>query len=396
MRLNPNVPWKTRGNAALSARFGVGRGPRMRVGEVAGRPVWSHARGGPLPPARRGPFLERTWDRVLQSARLGENGTDPALVAVPRRLPAAFYYRSVRQIVPVEEARRLLEASGAWVRAEGDGRGVVGAAAAVAWPARKSTWELIAYRPPAREGAPRRVDSGSVRAAARHFPGLFLCDDPRTRRLLVTPHTPCPILFGLRGVDRRAPLRARAEVVSESVDRWVVFRTNQGTGDHLTRRPVAEIGKFESARVLGRVAEPPRIERGGHARMLLRDTDGTLLDTVAFEPTKTLPRVVAALAPGDRVEVWGSRDSGPTLKLEGVRVISTVTRLGTPTAPTCPECHRPTRSLGTSRGFRCPACRRRFPPEAGTRRGRPTRIAPGVYHPTPSARRHLAPLGPEP
>ena len=34
VRLNPNVPWKTRGNAALSVRVGRGVGPRARVGRA--------------------------------------------------------------------------------------------------------------------------------------------------------------------------------------------------------------------------------------------------------------------------------------------------------------------------------------------------------------------------
>ena len=396
VRLNPNVPWKTRGNAALAARFGRGRGPRRRLGEVEGRALWSFSTGRPLPPSRENEFLDRAWERVLRSSRLGEPRTDPALVAVRRQLPARLYDRAVREIVPLEETRRYLESVGAVVHAEGDGRGIVGASAAIAWPGRRATWELIAYRPIAREGARRRVEADSVRAAARDHPGLFLCHDPRTRRLLVTPHTPCPILFGLRGTDPRSPLKARVEVRSEPVDRWVLFRTNQGTGDHLRPRLAREVVPFGSGRVSGRVADEPRTLRGGHVRLRIVDAEGTGLDAIAFEPTKTLPRIVQALVPGDRVEVWGSRGTSPVLKMEGLRVRSLVPRWTVGSPPTCPECHRPARSLGTARGFRCPRCRRRFPPETSGRIRRPAAIGPGVYHPTPSARRHLAPLGPEP
>lgn len=396
VRLNPNIPWKTRGNAALAARFGKGRGPRRQFGEVAGRPIWSYARGVALPAPQENRFAERAWERVLASSREGEPGTDPALVAVRGRLPAHLYYRAVREVVPVEETKRYLESAGAVVRAKGDGRGLVGASAAIAWPARRATWELIAYRAVEDEGARRRVDTESVRAAARDHPGLFLCHDPRTRRLLVTPHTPCPILFGLRGVDPRSPLEARREVVSEPVDRWVLFRTNQGTGDHLERRLVRELRPFESARIQGRVAEPPRTLKGGHVRLRLLDREGTSLEAIAFEPTKTLPRAVRALEAGDRVEVWGSRGPDPVVKMEGLRVQYLVPRWTNLPPPVCPACRRSTRSLGAARGFRCPKCHRRFPPEAAGRARRAPSVRPGVYHPTPSARRHLAPLGPEP
>jgi tRNA(Ile2)-agmatinylcytidine synthase len=396
VRLNPNIPWKTRGNAALAARFGRGRGRRRRIGEAEGRPLWSFATGRALPASREQKFLELAWKRVLARSRLGEPRTDPAMVAVRRRLPARLYYRAVREIVPIEETRRYLLSVGAVVHAEGDGRGLVGASAAIAWPGRRVTWELIAYRPVRREGARRRVDVGSVRAAARRNPELFLCHDPRTRRLLVTPHTPCPILFGLRGTRPTSPLRARADVRSEPVDRWVLFRTNQATGDHLVRRQAREVLAYTSGRVSGQVADLPHTLRGGHVRVRLVDREGTVLEVIAFEPTKTLPRIVRHLVPGDRVEVWGSRGSGPVLKMEGLRVVSLVPRWTEGSPPECPDCHRPTRSLGTVRGFRCPRCRRRFPPEAARRTRLPFPIRPGEYHPTPSARRHLAPLGPEP
>lgn len=396
VRLNPNVPWKTRGNAALAARFGRGRGTRTRMGSVAGRPIWSFSRGGPLPTSRERDFVERAWERVRTSSRLGEPKTDPALVAVQRPLPASMYFQAVREVVPFEDTRRFLDSVGAVMFAEGDGRGIVGASAAIAWPGRRATWEMIAYRPMSREGAPRRVNAGSVRETARNHPGLFLCHDPRTRRLLVTPHTPCPILFGLRGTDPRSPVHARRAVVSEKVDRWVLFRTNQGTGDHLVPRLARELLPFGSGRVEGRVSAEPRVLRGGHARLRLTDAEGADLEAIAFEPTKTLPRVVRALVPGDRIEIWGSRDSEAVMKLEGIRVVSLVPRWTPSQPPRCPECARTTHTLGAGRGFMCPTCHRRFPPEARTRIRAPSEVRPGVYHPTPSARRHLAPLGPEP
>ncbi|MGI0156048.1 MAG: hypothetical protein ACREDE_07970, partial [Thermoplasmata archaeon] len=64
--------------------------------------------------------------------------------------------------------------------------------------------------------------------------------------------------------------------------------------------------------------------------------------------------------------------------------------------PACSLCRRSTDSLGHLRGYRCPTCHRRWPPEAASVAKVPGELAVGVYHPTPSARRHLAPRGPEP
>lgn len=395
VRLNPNVPWKTRGNAALAARFGRGRGRRRRLGEIEGEPILSFPEGRELPPDESRGWLDRAWQRLLSASRAGEPGTDPAMVAVRAPLPARLYWDAVRKLVDVTEVRRLLERSRAFVRTCGSERGIVGAAAAVAWRGAHPTWELIAYRAPERWGRPRQVDAESVRTAAARFPGLFLCEDPRTRRLLVAPHTPCPILYGLRGTDARSPLAARPLVRSEPVDRWVIFRTNQGTGDHLRPLRARELAPFEAGILTGTVDSSPEVVEGGHVRLSLRDEAGDSVPCLAFEPTKTLPRVAGALVAGDRVRLWGSRGEDPAFRLEGIEIVRLVPRVGRLEAPRCPACDRPSHSLGRSRGYRCRECRRRWPPEAAVRSATRPAFGPGVYHPTPSARRHLAPRGPE-
>ena len=394
VRLNPNIPWKTRGNAALAARFGVGRGRRRRLGEIAGRPVWSFERGAALPVRDRATWVEAAWQRVLRSSR-AETGTDPVLVAADRPLPAELYWSAVQEVVEPATVRERLAREGAWVRCRGDPRGVVGASAAIAWPGRRRTWELIAYRSPERIGTEREVDLDSVLAAQRRHPELFLCHDARTRRLLVAPHTPCPILFGLRGRRPEGPLAALREIRSEPVDRWVLFRTNQGTGDHLLRRPVSELSEYRSAIVEGAVVGLPRAMAGGHVRFEIEDRIGDPLACVAFEPTKTLPRVAHRLRPGDDLRVWGSGGRDGALRLEGIEILHARPRTGPGRPPRCPRCGTAASSLGRARGYRCAGCRQRWPPEASRGSTSGPDLLQGVVHPTPSARRHLAPLGPE-
>jgi len=395
VRLNPNIPWRTRGNAALSARFGRGEGRPRPLGEVGGRPIRSFPRGRPLPPARREEFLERAWGVVRNASHAGEKGTDPAMVATPRPLAATMYWRAVREVVPVAEVRRELVRTGAWFRTQGTDQGLVGAAASIAWPGRRATWEMIAYREPSRYGQPRHVEAESVREAQATHPQLFLCYDSATRRLLVAPHTPCPILFGLRGTASSAPLDARTSIRSEPVERWVLFRTNQGSGDHLTARAPGAWAEYLSGSIRGQVAGVPETLRGGHVRFHVAGPRGDTLPCVAFEPTKTLPRLARELRPGDLVSVWGSQGRAPGLRVEGIEVLRWHPVSGDPIPPRCPTCERRSRSLGRLRGFQCPGCHRRWPPEAAARLPRTPPRPLGTYHPTASARRHLAPRGPE-
>jgi tRNA(Ile2)-agmatinylcytidine synthase len=394
VRLNPNIPWKTRGNAALAARFGHGERARRRLGVIHDRPIWSYRAGRSLDPTETEQFRELAWRCVLARSR-SEPGTDPALVATDRRLPATLYWNAVRTVVPSGEIESVLGAHGVWWRVRRDPRGLVGAAAAIAWSGGHPTWELTSYRPPERWGSPREVESSSVREAARRHPELFLCHDPRTRRILVAPHTPCPILMGIRATRPEPLFRARAEIRSEPVDRWILFRTNQASGDHLAPRRVRDLAPFTSARIVGSVSGLPTDLAGGHVRLTLRDPDGSPIDCLAFEPTKTLPRVVRSLRPGDRVVVTGSRGIDPILRLESVRPVRLVPRRTLGGAPVCPACGRSSRSLGRMRGYRCSVCHRRWPPEARGVSEKAPRSLLRAFDPTPSARRHLHPLSAE-
>ena len=393
VRLNPNVPWRTRGNGALAVRLGRGRGPSRLVGALDGRPCVAYARGAEVDPPAAERFARDAW-RAVDAASPRVPGTDPAMVVLRRAPPASLYWRAVRERVAVAEVERELRHLGATVRVRSARRGLVGATAAVAWPGLRHTWELLAYREPARVGTPRSVDGESVRAAQRSDPGLFLCHDARTRRLLVAPHTGCPILFGLRGTRRSAPLQALGSIRSEPIERWMLFRTNQATGDHLVRRPAAEVTGLRSATVDGTVVAPAVTSPGGHASFAVQDRAGTPLACVAFEPTKTLPAVARRLAAGDRVRVWGSRGRDGGFRLEGITVLR-LARLEHRRPPRCRACGRTAGSMGRARGYRCPQCGRRFPPEAARTVGAARALRPGTYHPTPSARRHLAPRGPE-
>lgn len=390
VRLNPNVPWKTRGNAALAARFGHGLGRRRRVGELEDGPVWSYADGAELGASEQRRLRALAWRAILRGSP-NDRGTDPALVTSPSTLPPALYHAAVSTIVPLPEARRVLDRAGARQRVRGARRGLVGAASALAWPGDRRSFELIAYRDPARIGSRREVDAASVREVESADPRLALNFDPRTRRLLVAPHSDCPILFGLRSRSRAALLRALPAIRSEPVRRWLLFETNQGSGDHLVRRRLPEFPRLSAGRSVGWVREPPTVGRGGHATVLVGGRTGAAVRCIAFEPTKTLPRIVASLRPGDRVEVAGGRSRDGSVHLERLRILSLVDRWGPAVVPACPSCGRRPRSLGTGRGYRCRGCRRRFPPEHAARRRVDAEFEPGTYHPTLSARRHLHP-----
>jgi tRNA(Ile2)-agmatinylcytidine synthase len=398
VRLNPGVPWKTRGNAALAARFGRGRGRPSTVGQVGGKGLSSYERGDPLLPSQ----VDALWEAALQVLRRGSRwrdpGTDPTVVMSRRPLPPEVYWRAVQEEVPRGWVFDLLaERSDVRVAAFGSGQGIVGAAAALAWPRRRRTWEAIAYRAPSRWGTEREVELRRVRGLVARFPDTFLSRDEATRRTLVAPHTPCPILYGVRATSPELLPRALRSLQGphdERPERWVLFETNQASGDHLAERTASEALPGTSGIFHGSIRTLPQVLRGGHVRIALEDPTGGL-EALAFEPTRTLPAVARELLPGDRVRVWGSVPwGGPpgTIHLEGIQVLEARPRWNKVSNPRCDRCGRSMGSWGKGKGFRCPHCRTLLPPESAKGRWVSRSVLRGTHLATPSARRHLSPL----
>lgn len=356
VRLNPNVPWKTRGNAAIAV---------LLEGEHD------------LDDA-----LARVVGLVEKEARQ-EEGTSPGVVVSSRPLPPDLYDAAVSRVVERAEADAAVAEAGA--RSWG-GRGVIGAAAALAWPAQRTTWERIAYRLPERVGTPRDVEDPWPREVEWGYPSTFDSYDLVEREVVCVPSSPCPVLWGLRGDDPADLERASAILGPERPARETLFLTNQGTDDHLRDRRAADAKPLESARVRGRVQAEP-VEKGGGIFLALADESGELR-AAAYPPTRSFRGLVRSLAPGDEVTVAGGLHEGPdgrlTLGIEKLCIHYTEPRRAG--NPFCPSCGRTMKSAGKGAGFRCREC--------GTRAVEPraaeARLKPGWHEVPASARRHLA------
>src|SRR5208283_3407986 len=92
----------------------------------------------------------------------------------------------------------------------------------------------------------------------------------------------------------------------EVVERWVIFRSNQGTDAHL--KPVEALSKIEpynSVIAKGIVSQNPRIVPLRHIIFSIKD-DSAEVDCAAFEPTGSLRKIARELIIGDKVEVYGA------------------------------------------------------------------------------------------
>jgi tRNA(Ile2)-agmatinylcytidine synthase len=381
VRLNPNIPWKTRGNGAICLRFGRGVGRRTPIGELDGRPVWSFAR------AHGHDDPERVRDRVAQlvesRSEFREPTTNPGFSILPKQPAATLYWKAVRRIVSKEEALAAVRSPGV-LREYKNGRGIIGALAATAWRPRDRTYEVLCYRDESRWGTPRVLESDSVKDMDRKFASTFNNYDYACDRIVIAPHSPCPILFGIRGDDASVLLAAMRTIQGEPPAGWIVFETNQGTDDHVLPAPSFE--PQTTVRVDRRVSGLPRTIRGGH---VVVEMDG--LDAAAYEPSKGFRNIVRALRPGDRVRLVGSiRDEPRTLNIEKLEVLFLVEESRKLSNPLCLTCRKRAKSRGTAAGFRCSRCGQRFPASAAFMERVIRPLEPGWYEPPVGSRRHLS------
>jgi tRNA(Ile2)-agmatinylcytidine synthase len=358
IRLNPNVTYKTRGNAAVALDV---EGNADRVFEIA-------------------------CTTVEELADFSCANTNPGVVVVEHRPDPSLYWRAVRDFCEIDDAVKILDAAGARYHGYKNRRGLIGATAAVASQLPDPTFELLAYRKPNLWGSMRTVDKKSLFAAQdATFPHTWDTVDKENDVVVCVPHTPDPVLFGIRGESPSWVMLARSMIQSEKPAIEQIWITNQGTDAHLRDGTIGILKEGLSYRVRGVAESAPETGIGGHVSFIIRDGDHAV-QCMAYEPTKGFRNIVRQLVPGDEVVAVGSFKKG-SINLEKIHVHS-LTRATKNRPPFCTNCNKRMTSDGRKKGYKCKKC--------GARAGEPEvqdiprMLSPGWYEVPPTARRHLA------
>ncbi|MDW8033945.1 MAG: tRNA(Ile)(2)-agmatinylcytidine synthase [Nitrososphaerota archaeon] len=343
VRLNPNIPWKTRGNGAVSIRVTVDES-KISVEEVK----------------------ESILKIVRELSDLNNPRSDPAIVflkSIPEKgdLLHSFYLRVLRSMISPVEALQVAEKIGASYNFLKNSKvGIVGALAATGAVFEDYTYELLSYRIKDNYGKPRRVDRDSIYLMDKvTSESTFNNIDPETGRILITPHGRDPVLFGIRGESPKALYEAFKLIrVEEEIECWCIFKTNQGTDAHFPEEPIEvnKIKKYDSVVVEGTVVEK-RVIQGGHV-IILMDQGGHRFFCAFYSPTGILRKKASKLEPGDVIRVYGGAKeySGiltiNTEKMVILRLCEKILKI----PPSCPKCGRKCKSIGTRQGFICKKC----------------------------------------
>lgn len=390
VRLNPSVPWKTRGNAALAVQIGIGAGEKHIIGKVGRKQLFAFEKSAGEPKQGKKEVFKILKPLFEKNSQIQDENTNPGLVVVDQKLPESIYWKAVQDIVEIEDAKRLLSENGAEFEGLKNGRGLVGASAAIAWPVQRKTYEIIAYRQKKNIGTQRKVSEKSIIEMDKAYPETFDNYDFANEVVKIAPNTPCPILFGIRATVPEVLPKAASKIKSEPMERWLLFESNQGSDDHLVGRDISEVKPFLSSIVSGVVIEAPHEITGGHVFFKIKDPTGEL-ECAAYEPTKQFRNVIRQLREGDEVIVYGAtRDERLTLNLEKIKIEKIAEVFEKVENPIC-ECGERMHSMG-KKEYRCEKCGKRLPKSAAKFNKVERTLKPGWYEVPPIARRHLSRL----
>ncbi len=374
IRLNPNIPFRTRGNGGICLKATI---DSVVMDEI----------------------LPTISKMIHEYADLDYPNTNPGVVIVAGAIPPSvrqFSRKALWRTVPMTYARRIIESCQLNHYAHGNGRGLVGALAAVGHGLDGDhTFEYLAYRKMSETKNSRGVIKSSVEKmndvmGNRTFSNI----DPIDGSILIEPQGPDPVLFGIRGDTPQDVLEAASYIKSDQVvDRWMIFRSNQGTGEHLSHSlSIGQLRPYMSASLSVQVSEPPHIISGGHVLFEVSDGNDSI-QCAAYEPTGVFRWDVMKLLVGDHVTLHvgvrpPSRSYDMTLNVEGMQLTHLVDNVHY-LNPLCPNCDKRMKSAGKDKGFKCASCGHIQRGQAKIEQLIPREIQLGYYLPQKSAQRHL-------
>ncbi|MCS3901433.1 tRNA(Ile)(2)-agmatinylcytidine synthase [Methanococcus voltae] len=322
--------------------------------------------------------------------------TNPGIVLINSRLTRQKkailknYYNSVlTEIVSLDEAEAIIKKVGAEYIKYKKGLGIIGSLGAISSYFSENqtyTYELLAYRENDKWGTERYViDSSVVEMDKMTYPYTF--NNVDNNKNIIAPNTKCPVLYGIRGVSKEILFNAKEIVESENIDKYMIYRTNQGTDHHLRIMNIADARENTGAILSGYISEEFTEITGGHVLIELTDSTGSI-NCIAYEPTKKFRHIIRELAIGDLITVYGTiREEPYQLNIEKINVVKLNNLYEK--VKKC-ECGGTLKSKGVSSGYKCNKCGKRLKYDEIPKIQIVRNLREGFYEVPPSARRHLS------
>ena len=368
IRFNPNIPWKTRGNGAVSMRIRT-KNPSKIKNKIKN--------------------LVKKYSDI-------QNGANPGLVFYENEIiPSAFKEFSklaLWQLIKRDHAKKFVSKNNLEFFYLGNGQGLIGAIGAIGYQFDDHTFELLSYRKNSKFGKERIISAQSVKTMQdKTVPHTFNSFDTKKGRILITPHGPDPVFYGVRGENVDSLLLANKILKSkEKLAGYMIFKSNQGTGDHLKNElDVNNLKSYVSGKITGFVSSKPIILKGGHVFFSI-SSNSKEIPCAVYKPTG-ITHVSQSLTVGDKICVGGgikkaTKTHPRTLNIEFIEIL-TLKKTLQETNPFCTKCNKKMKSKGRNQSFQCIKC--------GSKHSKkeileiPRNIEKRLYIPITTAHRHL-------
>jgi tRNA(Ile2)-agmatinylcytidine synthase len=372
IRLNPNVPWKTRGNGAICIRIKTKNHERI---------------------------VEYVKQTIEDGSEIGSGANPGVAFLIGEQVPNALKELSriaLFDIVSTYEAEKIARQQCIQYFTFGNGQGLIGSLAAIgSLLLGDHTFEAIAYRKLENCGTNRVVDASRVIEYSKEtFPNTFNNYDERNRRVLIAPHGPDPVFCGIRGENPEVVVWSLKRLqIKEDLEGYMVFRSNQGTNMHLQNAlKLEEIKTFTAGYILCKVSKKPLAIPGGHVLFEVEDRNGITCPAAVYEPTG-MTDLASKLELGDIIEIGCSVRSSTSifpkiLNIEYILLLKLSEKCSS-LNPLCRYCAKRMKSEGKNKGFQCEKCGFKDQVSKKTCVMQDRNISRGLYVPTPKAHRHL-------
>ena len=338
IRFNPNIPWKTRGNGAVSLKISTDNPNKIKN-------------------------LVKQYVKQYSDVK---NGANPGLVfCQTENIPEAFTKLSsdaMWKLINRNEAKKILSKHDVDFFYLGNGQGLVGATSIIGYNFGDQTYELLSYRKPSQFGKKRTLDKSKVKQMQeKTFPHTFNSYDSKKNKLLLMPHGPDPVFYGVRGENSKALISA-SEMIKpkEKLSGYVIFKSNQGTGDHLKNEiDVNAFLPYTSGVLSGTVESQPVVTKGGHVLFTIISKKKKIHCAV-YKPTK-ITDIAKELIVGDKIKVGGgirkaTKNLPRTLNIEIIEILKLEKKIKS-VNPLCHKCKKRMKSKGKNQGYQCIRCK---------------------------------------
>jgi len=368
IRFNPNIPWKTRGNGAVGLAISTNHPQKIKL----------------------------MIKNLIKKYSDTKNGANPGLVFFDnQKIPYEFEQFSSKalwKLIHRNDAKKFVSKYNLDSFYLGNGQGLVGAIGVIGYKFFDQTYELLSYREKSKFGTKRKIDNKQVKEMQeKTFPYTFNNYDKEKEKILISPHGPDPVFYGIRGENPSSLISASKLInIKEKLDGYLIFKSNQGTGDHLKNQiDFKNFEPYTSGTITGIVETIPIVMKGGHVFFSIRSKNH-IFRCAVYKPTK-ITDIAMNLIVGDKIQIGGGvRKATKTFQrlvnIEYINVLKLKTKYQSINPP-CKKCKKRMKSKGKNQGYQCIKCGSKSSSKKIIKL--PRLVSKTLYIPTISAHRHL-------